>query len=244
MNLIALIPARMGSMRIPLKNFKPLNGKSLLCYTIEAALKVEALEKIIVSTDYPSAIEIIEGYKDPRLVFSWRIKEFSLNTSPDFQWIRYTFDNIGWGVCTHYMILRPTSPFRTAETINRAIVEHKDMNYEPEISLKSVQLVKEYPQKMWIPSEAAKMVCIPYEHMRIQSKPASFEEQSANFASIYIQNGCIDICPLSIIKEWGNRYIGNYIYPFLTEGFEGVDINTKDDWGYAEFLMKGKNNAN
>lgn len=244
MKLIALIPARMGSSRMHLKNFKLLNGKPLICYTIEAALKVKALEKIIVSTDYPKAIEIIEQYNDPRLIFLWRIKEISLNTSPDWQWIRYTFDNVGWNIYSHYTILRPTSPFRTDNTIGRAIAEYQKWT-NLELSMKSVHLVSEYPQKMWVPNQpAGECYYIPYERIRGQSKPASFEVQSSNFTDMYIQDGCIDICPISIIKTWRNRYIGNYIYPFLTQNYERLDINKIEDWEYAEYLMKKKDDEN
>ena len=48
---IAVIPARGGSKRIPGKNIKEFCGKSIICYSIEAALKSKIFDKIIVSTD-------------------------------------------------------------------------------------------------------------------------------------------------------------------------------------------------
>ena len=48
---IAIIPARGGSKRIPRKNIKPFHGKPLIAYSIEAAIKSQCFDKIIVSTD-------------------------------------------------------------------------------------------------------------------------------------------------------------------------------------------------
>jgi pseudaminic acid cytidylyltransferase len=48
---IAIIPARGGSKRIPRKNIKLFHGKPLIAYSIEAAIKSQCFDKIIVSTD-------------------------------------------------------------------------------------------------------------------------------------------------------------------------------------------------
>lgn len=244
MKLIAFIPAREGSKRIPKKNFNYFAGKPLISWAIEAAMKIDAFDNIIVSSDYADAAEIVAHYResDTRVEFCYRIKEFALDWSNDWQWIKYTLDQIGWNSFTHYAILRPTNPFRSSETINRAIEEYKAFEDSEKISLKSIQPVKEYPGKMWIDCENPKTF-IPYEHMLVHSKPASFEEQSSNFKTIYIQNGCIDICPVAIIKRWQNRYIGNKIYPFFTRALEGFDLNTIDDWEYAEYIVKFRCNG-
>jgi pseudaminic acid cytidylyltransferase len=51
MNCVAIIPARGGSVRVPKKNVKPLNGKPLISYTIEQAIEANVFDKIIVSTE-------------------------------------------------------------------------------------------------------------------------------------------------------------------------------------------------
>ena len=47
--ILCVIPARGGSKGIPRKNIKPLNGKPLIAYTIETALKIKQIDRIIVS---------------------------------------------------------------------------------------------------------------------------------------------------------------------------------------------------
>ena len=51
MQTLAVIPARGGSKRIPRKNIKEFNGRPLISYSIDAALKSRLFTKVIVSTD-------------------------------------------------------------------------------------------------------------------------------------------------------------------------------------------------
>lgn len=61
LNIVGIIHARGGSKRIPLKNIKPLNGKPLVSYIIEAALKSRYLRRVLVSTDHPEIKKISIG---------------------------------------------------------------------------------------------------------------------------------------------------------------------------------------
>ncbi|MEE2959299.1 MAG: pseudaminic acid cytidylyltransferase, partial [Myxococcota bacterium] len=62
MSVVAIIPARGGSKRIPRKNIRPFNGKPMIAYSIEAAKDTELFDRIIVSTDCPDIAKIAEGY--------------------------------------------------------------------------------------------------------------------------------------------------------------------------------------
>jgi N-acylneuraminate cytidylyltransferase len=61
-NAVAVIPARAGSKRIPLKNTKLFCGKPMIVYAIEAALKSDCFEHIVVSTDSPEIAELARQY--------------------------------------------------------------------------------------------------------------------------------------------------------------------------------------
>ena len=78
MSSIAIIPARGGSKRIPRKNIRNFLGKPIICYSIEAAIKSNLFDEIIVSTDDAEIAEIAIKYgaKVPFLR--------SENTSDDF----------------------------------------------------------------------------------------------------------------------------------------------------------------
>ena len=62
LNIIGVIHARGGSKRVPLKNIKPINGKPLIAYMIQAALGTKFLRRIIVSTDHPDISRISLEY--------------------------------------------------------------------------------------------------------------------------------------------------------------------------------------
>ncbi|MCE7536814.1 pseudaminic acid cytidylyltransferase [Aliivibrio fischeri] len=59
---IAIIPARGGSKRIPRKNIKLFHGKPMIAYSIEAALKSNCFDKVIVSTDDQEIADVARFY--------------------------------------------------------------------------------------------------------------------------------------------------------------------------------------
>ena len=62
MKRIAIIPARSGSKRLKDKNVKELNGKPLMAYTIEAALKSKMFDKVFVSSDSQEYADVAIQY--------------------------------------------------------------------------------------------------------------------------------------------------------------------------------------
>ena len=62
MRAVAIITARGGSKRIPKKNIKEFFGKPIIAYSIEAALKSEMFDKVMVSTDSQEIAEISRKY--------------------------------------------------------------------------------------------------------------------------------------------------------------------------------------
>ena len=61
-NIVGIIPARGGSVGVPLKNIELLAGKPLISYTIEVALQSEMLDRVIVSTDHDEIAKISKEY--------------------------------------------------------------------------------------------------------------------------------------------------------------------------------------
>ena len=59
---LGIIPARGGSRRIPRKNIRPLGGKPLIAYTIEAAVAATTLDRLIVSTDDEEIAKVAQSY--------------------------------------------------------------------------------------------------------------------------------------------------------------------------------------
>jgi len=215
-NLIALIPARSGSKRIPHKNIKRLGDHPLLAYTIEVAKQSGIFDDVVVSTENLE-IEKIAQYYGAGVIR--RPEKFAQDDSPDIEWIKWTFDIIE----THYLrkfdyftILRPTNPFRTPEMIRKAWKQ-----YDEGYWLKGIQPVSEHPEKMWTRTLT---YTFPYTNQNRHHLPTQL------LPPVYIQNGSIEIRPCKEIEP-------KSIQGFHTKGYDGFDINTEKDWVYAEWLI-------
>ena len=115
--IIALIPSRSGSERIKNKNIIKLGNKHLIGYTIKEAIKSKLFNYILVSTDSKKYAKIAKSYgaKVPFL----RPKKFARSISPDFEWVNHSINFLKKKKLNfdYFFILRPTNPFRTANTI-------------------------------------------------------------------------------------------------------------------------------
>jgi N-acylneuraminate cytidylyltransferase len=218
MNLIALIPARSGSKRIPNKNIKPFFGHPLIAYAVDQAIKAEIFDGIYVSSDSDEICRIAEYYGAKAIA---RPSELALDSSPDSEWITHA---LFYHPCDVFMILRPTAPFRTLETIKRAWEE-----WDKEHCMKAIQPVSEHPGKMWrIANEEKTLMfsAVPEEDFD------QFEHllPIQNLRPFYIQNASLEIRTQSFT---------NFLYqPFFTRDYEGFDLNSLDDWILAEALVE------
>ena len=139
---LAIIPARSGSKGLPNKNIKPLCGKPLLAWSIEAARESKYIDEIVVSTDSKEYAEIAKcfGASVPFL----RPKELSLDTTTTFEVLEHCirfYENLGkW--FDYVVLLEPTSPLREKGDIDRAI---EKLVGEGADSLSSIGEVKTHP---------------------------------------------------------------------------------------------------
>ena len=85
MKNLAFIPARSGSKRVPNKNILDLNGKPLLFYTIDLALKSKCFDEVFLVTDSQEYAEL--GIKYGAKVLKLRPQNISSDNSPDIDWV-------------------------------------------------------------------------------------------------------------------------------------------------------------
>lgn len=230
---IALIPARSGSKRVPDKNIRLLAGHPMLAYSITSALESGVFGSVIVSTDDEKYANIARNYGAE--VPFMRPAEFAGSKSPDIEWIEHTLSTLAKTGQNFdcFSILRPTSPFRTADTIRRAWqLFTADSKAD---SLRAVEKCSQHPAKMWR---------IDADGKRMQSLLAGdingvpFHScQMAALPEIYVQNASLEIAWTRVVREFGT-IAGNNIIPFITEGAEGFDINVPEDWWLAEHMLK------
>ncbi len=229
-SIFALIPARSGSKRVPDKNVRRLNGHPLMAYAIRSALESGIFASVIVSTDSQAYADVARHYG--AAVPFLRPPEFAGDTSPDIEWIRHLLGSLkDEGKAPDcFAILRPTSPFRQAETIRRAWEQFKHTAGID--SIRAVEACGQHPGKMWTINGPIMSPILPYT---LDGTPWH-SNQYAALPKIYVQNASLEIAWSRVVLEAGS-IAGDVIAPFLTEGHEGVDVNAQSDWWHAEYLV-------
>ncbi len=230
-SIVALIPARAGSKRVPDKNIRVLGKHPLLAYTIAAALESGIFAAVIVSTDSERYVDVVKHYgaESPYL----RPVEIAGDLSPDIDWVAYTLEQLRTDGRTFdcFSILRPTSPFRQSSTITRAWQEF--LSQSGVDSLRAVEKCKQHPGKMWVVRGNRMSPLMPLS-------PAEQPWHSSQYQSlpeVYVQNASLEIAWSRVVFE--NRTIaGNVQMPFFTEGHEGFDVNHPAEWRLAEEMVK------
>lgn len=230
-NIIALIPARSGSKRVPDKNIRLLAGHPLIAYSIAAALQSAIFKTVFVSTDSKHYADIARHYGAE--VPFMRPPAIAGDTSPDIEWVAYTLkqlrDNGQEYDC--FSILRPTSPFRLPETIQRA---WRDFLIQAGVdSLRAVEKCQQHPGKMWVVRGKRMLPLLP---MGPVEQPWH-SSQYPSLPEVYVQNASLEIARTQVVFE-ERTIAGNVVMPFITRDFEGFDVNSNYDWELAEHLVK------
>lgn len=135
---VALIPARGGSKGLKKKNLYPVNNKPLISWTIESAISSRYLEKIFVSSDDNSILEIAskEGVNCIE-----RPANLAEDTSSMESVIMHSIEQIDkQGIGFKYLILlQPTSPLRDSEDIDLACKKFIQLKADSLISVTNVE---------------------------------------------------------------------------------------------------------
>jgi len=219
---ICLIPARSGSKRVPNKNILDINGHPMLAYTISAALESGVFDSVVVSTDSENYANIARHYgaEVPFL----RPAEFAKDTSPDIEWVAFTLE---W-LRSHerqfdlFSILRPTSPFRTASTIQRAMRQFSLADYAD--SIRAVELCTQHPGKMW---RFLDDLLVPV--LAVQPEGTQwFSSPTQSLPEVWVQNASLEIARVKCVTDQ-NSISGSKIIGFKTQFPEGIDINLPED---------------
>jgi len=230
MKVLAFIPARAGSQRIPNKNIKLLGGKPLIAYTIEAARQSRHVNRIIVSTDSGKIAEIAREYGAEVPFF--RPEAISESGSTEMQFLEHALtwfaDNEDYEPDL-IVLLYPTSPFRKAASVDMAV---EKMIERPEAdSLRSVKLCSEHPCKMWTIDEGLLKPFVETEDSNVHTFSYHL------LPTTYIQNASIYITRPRTIRD-KRSYIGDTVIPFVMAESESIDINTPLDFQFAEMVMR------
>ena len=220
MNLDAIIPARSGSKGIANKNIREFKGKPLLAWSIEQALSVKKISKVIVSTEDEKIAEIAQqfGADVPFL----RPKNLASDTSPILESILHYLDRTP--NTSDILLLQPTSPLRRVIDIEN-IINLREKNKRE--SAVSVSTVNQYPR--W-------MFSIKKGFMYNFSKEKNIFKRRQELEELFILNGALYLSSKKHLI--GNKsFISEETLPYVMPEEYSIDIDVEKDWEYGEFLF-------
>lgn len=224
--MIAIIPARAGSKGLPGKNIKLLNGKPLIAYTIEAALKSKGISRVIVSTEDNKIAEVSKefGAEVPFM----RPENLATDTSLSLDVYEYTINRLELEEKTsikNFVVLQPTSPLRTYDDIDAALKLFSEKK-----AFSVISFCLEHHPIIW------------HKHVKRSGKIVPiFEDKLQNRQQIkptYFPNGAIYILNKKVFQT--RSYYGENSFAFIMDRNNSTDIDTIEDFEWAEFLINKK----
>lgn len=228
MSVVAIIHARGGSRRIPLKNIKVLAGKPLIAYIIQAALKAKTINRVIVSTDHPEIIEIAKEYSaEVPFVRPQELAEDVPSELVTQHAVNYLEKEEGFHTDVA-VTLQPTTPFCLPEDIDGCVNELISSGAD---SVISVREISERPEWMFYIDESG------YAHNFLRKKIEGDTGVSQTLPRLYTPNGGIYATRREILFSQ-NALIGAKTRLWVMPRERSVDIDEPIDFLYGEFLIE------
>lgn len=222
-SILVVIPARGGSKGVPGKNLRPVGGRPLIAWTIDHALEVPGVARVVVSTDDAdiAAVARESGAEVPFV----RPASLARDTSPTEPAVAHAISRMersGFrpdGV----MLLQATSPVRLPGTVARAAERFRVGDVD--------SLVGVVPQTpfLWHLEDP------PRAEYDVAHRPRRQELSDGEF--LYRETGSLYVTRTDCYSAPGNRIAGR-VELFVMDEIEGIDIDTEFDLRVADLLLR------
>ncbi len=226
MKSIAIIPARSGSKGLKDKNIKLLNGKPLIAYTIDAALKSQQFEVVYVSTDSLEYASISKsfGANVPNL----RPKELAEDHTSSWDVVKYILEEYKKNglVFDTVMLLQPTSPLRAVEDIISAFKLFEEKEADAVVSVCEAE-----HSPLWCNTLPENLCMDQFIKTELSNKP---RQQLDKF---YRLNGAIYLLKTEMVERVDELYNKN-CYAYVMKKECSIDIDDIYDFRMAEAILK------
>lgn len=229
MRILALIPARGGSKRLPGKNIRALGGKPLIVWSIDIVKDIPEVCDILVSTDDPAIASVCSetGACVPWLRPANLAKDNA--NSVDVALHALNWYEANRGSVDGLLLLQPTSPFRSKETVRIGIDLFVTNGRQTVIG---VSVPQTHP--MWaLKLEGDHLVPLMTDHglgLRSQELP-----------EVYVVNGCFYLIAPEELRTGHSFFTSQTIPLKMDTPAEALDIDTKWDWMIAEAVCQNLN---
>lgn len=232
MRVLAVIPARAGSKRVPGKNTKILGSKPLIAWTIDQALRSRC-DHTMVSTDSGAIGELAQSYgadvpflrSSDLAADDSNVVDALIEVVQQYKSRGIAFDSIA--------LLQPTSPFRRVSTINRAIELHLENRGNSVVSVSPSR-----SHTLWT-KRINQDALLPY-----YGESQGVDTRSQDLPPAYDLNGLIYVCSVSQLVENRSLYSEPTLPLIVKSEKEAIDIDTPFDWRIAELVAMGDADSN
>lgn len=228
MNILAIIPARAGSKGVPGKNKKILQGKPLIVYTLEFALKCKLITKIVVSSDDLEILEMKSLFTN--IEFIQRPIHLAEDCTPTLPVMQHVVEELKTKGEDYELIclLQPTNPFRQPGFLDICINHFKESHCD---SLVSVLKVPHVYNPHWV-----------YEveesgFLKISTGEKEIIPRRQQLPNAYFRDGSVYITMTENIIE-KSRILGDKIAYIESDPDSYVNIDSQVDWIIAEEKAK------
>lgn len=217
---VAFIPVRGGSKSIPLKNIKPMNGKPLVYWTINAACKCKYIDKVYVSTDSTEIEQVVSSFSFEKVKVIGRSAETASDTASTESAMLEFAERVNFD---HIVLIQATSPLLTSEDLTGGF----DLYFQEDTD----SVLSVVPQKRFNWKKGGKGFFEPLNY-DYYSRPRRQE-----FDGYYTENGAFYITSKERLVYYKNRISGNIrAYEMGEDTF--FEIDEPDDWMIIERLLK------
>ncbi|WP_372757796.1 cytidylyltransferase domain-containing protein [Mariniflexile sp.] len=216
MKTIAIIPARGNSKRLPNKNIKLLGNVPLLVHSIYYAKQHDFIDAIYVSTNDEDIKHVALNYGAKVID---RPNELSGDLEPTVTALKHVLESLDYDV-ENVVLLQPTNPLRPKNLLKEAFQLFNDTMSE------SLFTVTRNHQKF---GTIENTVFKPFNYC--------IGQRSQDLEPLYFENGLLYITKAKHILN--NQIITGKAFPLIVNHpFASIDIDTQEDFEYAEFLLK------
>jgi len=226
--MVILIPARGGSKRIPGKALRHLAGKPLIDWTIERCLEVVDHTRIVVCSEDADIL----AHAAPAVEIWRRPLWTATDDAPDITWLSLALAR--WPEAQRFVVRRPTSPFLSAATLERAL---HDVEQDPRATaLRAMRPVSDHPNKMWMRRGVGMVPLINPTKWNEDMGNEAWSTPTQMLRRVYVQTAGLEIIRRATLEA--GSLTGTRVLPLFLEGREAIDLNTPADWFLAESLLK------
>ena len=221
-DVVAIIPARGGSTRIPRKNAKDFNGKPVIAWPLEACKSLDAISHIAVSTDDGEIARIARDSGAATVID--RPTELASETAGTAPVIKHAIDELGVGRDTFIMCIYPTAAL-TSVLIHEAVDLARQ---HPDTFVVSVGRHRSPHERSLKRQEDNLMSLESSDHLltRTQDLPQR-----------YFDAGKLYVAKASV-WEARETMMEKPFVPFYLPDWAAVDLDEPEDWAVAEALHR------